>query len=184
MKDSLSLTGKKLFVSAKWHNKNAINASDRKEDKGWKADAFGAKWERMNWFVRPGRYLIDYRNNERQFPRHEEPSAVHSAPGRPRRAINTVACAFFCYRKPASWMNARWTSESKPSWPHFYWSCRCWHRYVTWYSRSVSDAPLQHPLGGKNALRKSEHVVQLESFSENLRRYRVSSTRVDNQLTR
>lgn len=57
--------------------------------------AIGAKWERMNWFVRPGRYLIDYRNNERQFPRHEEPSAVHSAPGRPRQAINTVACVFF-----------------------------------------------------------------------------------------
>lgn len=143
-------------MSAKRHNKNAINTFDRKKDKGWKTDAYlvrsGSEW--IDSSIRDDTYLIDYRNNKRQFSRRvcvcvcEKPIAMYSLLRKLQWAINTVACAFFCYR-PASWMNARWTSESKPSWPRFYWSCRCWHRCATWYSRSVSDVPLQHPLDGK-----------------------------------
>lgn len=49
---------------------------------------------RMNWFVHPARYLIDYRNNERQFRRHEEPIAVHSLTFE-KRTINAIAPFFF-----------------------------------------------------------------------------------------
>lgn len=98
------------------------------------------KW-RTDELIRshPTRCLIDYRNNEYQSRRHEEPiAAVHSLHSRRELWIRWHT-PFFCYRS-ASWMNARWTFESKPSWPRSYWFCRYWHH---WYTRSVSEALLQ-----------------------------------------
>lgn len=108
------------------------------------------KRERMNWFLHPTWYLIDYRNNERQSRRHEEPIAVHSLHS---RSVLLIRLLFFsCYRL-ASWMNARWTFESKPSWLRSYWSCRYWHH---WYTRSVSEALLQCSLRWKMQWRRDK----------------------------
>lgn len=107
MKDSSSLMGKKFFVSAKWHNKNAINASDRKEDKRWKVEmlAIGAKWERMNWFVRDDTWSIikimnasfrDMKSPLQCIQRREDCGGL----------LIRLCALFFCYRS-ASNVNER-----------------------------------------------------------------------------
>lgn len=130
---------------------------------------------------RPTRYLIDYRNNEHQSRRHEEPiAAVHSLHSR-RELLIRLHAPFFCYRS-ASWMNARWTFESKPSWPRSYWSCRYWHH---WYTRSVSEALLQCCVRRKMQWRQDKTrsvTLKYESFafSSALWNLHVWLTRVDN----
>lgn len=120
----------------------------------------------------PTRYLIDYRNNERQSQRHEEPIAVHSLLSRSELLIRLHAL-FFCYRS-ASWMNARWTFESKPSWPRSYWSCRYWRH---WYTRSVSEALLQCSVRRKMQWRRDKKR-SAASWNTNLSRFQWRSLKI------
>lgn len=150
---------RELFVSAEWCNKNAINSSDGRKE-CYETDLhLKNRWTDL--FV-PGRYLIDHGNNECQFSRDRENLPILRLIQHCGALLMQLYALFSVAEAPTSWMNARWTSESKPSWPGFYWSCHCWHLCGTWYTRSVSEALLQRSFVGKCNNAGEKKGLQLE----------------------